>query len=274
MAFNNEFRNLNYELLAISQIASILIPLKRNNLEEVKHLSYLLNTLSRLVLNKIFIFLDWQHENLTHSSKEDTLFEISHLANVYYKHIDRLGDFISYDEAYPCGVFAPEFLNKFAKIKTLRDADTIAKMHRDFTDELYFNGCIKEDTRINKCINDYGLEKFLKYLKFYTPQFENPFYVFELLNEISRLNNISNSLDEIIKKYDVMWNYIIKKWNEYIDDLQALLVFIKWVVSSADIKKIILEDIFNNFDKQKNTLVEKYIAEKTIKELAKISQKF
>lgn len=158
------------------------------------------------------------------------------------------------------------------KNKNLRDVDVMAKMHRVLTDNLYFNRCIKINTRISNCITKFTLEKFLKYIKFYTPQFENFFYIFESLNKISNLSE--EVINEIYKKYDEIWNYIVEKWNEYIDDLQALLVFIKWVVSSVDTKKIILEDIFNNFDKQKNTLVEKYITAKTIKELTKILQKF
>lgn len=113
--FDIEFRNLNYELLAISQIASILIPLKRNNLEEIKHLCYLLNTISRLVLNKILLFLDWCYESDINSSKK--IFEISHVTNVYYKHIDRSDDAISFEKAFPCGVFMPEFVKKCEKIK-------------------------------------------------------------------------------------------------------------------------------------------------------------
>lgn len=263
MKFINGFLSLNYELLAVSKIAKYLIELKRNNLSEIQKLCYMLNTLSELVLNKILIFLDWQYEYTRKYTKKRTnnenhIYEIPHVIFVYYKHLDRSEDILSFNKAYPNGIFTHKFKHELKEIKTLEDLDKMLENQRNFQKDYYMRFTIK-GTRIWKCIDKYTLEKFLEYSNFFTPKFYIDFCFFEGLKNVFKSNEIG-----ILK-------YIVEKWNVYIDNLHQILAFTRWVIfSNIYIKNNDLRNIFNDFKKNKNILIKEYIKNKNIDELDKI----
>lgn len=259
MKFINGFISLNYELLVVSKIAKYLIELKRNNLSEIQKLCCMLNTLSELVLNKILIFLDWQYEyTRKYTNNKNHIYEIPHVIFVYYKHLNRSEDILSINKAYPHGIITHKFKHELREIKTLEDLDKMLENQRNFQKDYYMRFTIKE-TRIWKCIDEYTLEKFLEYLNFFTPKFYIDFCFFEKLKNIFKSNEIG-----ILK-------YIVEKWNVYIDHLQQILAFTRWVIfSNIYIKNNDLRNIFNDFKKNKNVLIKEYIKNKNINELDKI----